>query len=327
MKGIHRVIIQNKRVRYDFELRRNLTILRGDSATGKTTLIDMVQEYTNNGEGSSIELICDKSCYALEGATWRGQLLEMKDSIVFIDEGNGYVFSDEFSETIQATDNYYVIVSREGLPNLPYSVTEIYGIRMSGRYGGLKQSYNEFYHIYGAVTPNVIVHPDTVITEDSNAGYQFFKAICEDAEIECLTAGGKSKLLQAVKTTEAEKEILLIADGAAFGSEIDRVMKYLKGRRNICLFVSESFEWLILSADLLKDASIQKVLGAPADYIESKEYFSWERFFTRFLTDRTRGTYLQYSKKQLNPAYLKGSVREMILNEMEKISLRKNEIY
>ena len=35
MKGIHRVVIQNKRIRYDFELRRNLTVLRGDSATGK----------------------------------------------------------------------------------------------------------------------------------------------------------------------------------------------------------------------------------------------------------------------------------------------------
>lgn len=117
MKGTHRIMIQNKRVRYDFVLQRNLTILRGDSATGKTTLVSMIQEYIDNGEDSSIELICDKSCYVLEGATWRGQLSEMRDSIVFIDEGNAFVFSDEFSKAIQASDNYYVIVSREGLPN------------------------------------------------------------------------------------------------------------------------------------------------------------------------------------------------------------------
>lgn len=49
MKGIHRVVVQNKRIRYDFELRRNLTVLRGDSATGKTTLIEMIQEFINNG--------------------------------------------------------------------------------------------------------------------------------------------------------------------------------------------------------------------------------------------------------------------------------------
>ena len=44
MKGVHRIIVQNKRVKYDFELRRNLTVIRGDSATGKTTLIEMIRE-------------------------------------------------------------------------------------------------------------------------------------------------------------------------------------------------------------------------------------------------------------------------------------------
>ena len=34
MQGTQKVQIQNKRVRYEFELKRNLTVLRGDSATG-----------------------------------------------------------------------------------------------------------------------------------------------------------------------------------------------------------------------------------------------------------------------------------------------------
>ena len=148
MKGVHRVIIQNKRVRYDFELKRNLTILRGDSASGKTILIDMIREYTNNSGNDSIELTCDKQCFVVEGATWKGQLSAITDGIVFIDEGNRFVFSDEFSEIIQQSDNYYVIVSRESLPNLPYSATEIYGIRTSGKYGDRRQLYNEFYRIY-----------------------------------------------------------------------------------------------------------------------------------------------------------------------------------
>ncbi len=149
MKGIHRIIVQNKRVKYDFELRRNLTVIRGDSATGKTTLIEMIREHANNGASSSIELISDKPCLILEGATWQGQLSVIKGSIVFIDEGNPFVLTNEFASSIQQTDNYYVIVSRESLPNLPYSVDEIYGIRMSGKYGHIKQIYNELYHIYG----------------------------------------------------------------------------------------------------------------------------------------------------------------------------------
>ena len=72
-----------------------------------------------------------------------------RDSIVFIDEGNEFVRSDDFAREIQKTDNYYVIISRESLPSLPYSVDEIYGIRTSGKYGTLRQSYREFYRIYG----------------------------------------------------------------------------------------------------------------------------------------------------------------------------------
>ena len=53
MKGSHKIIVQNKRIRYDFEIRRNITVIRGDSATGKTALVDMIREHYENGEASA----------------------------------------------------------------------------------------------------------------------------------------------------------------------------------------------------------------------------------------------------------------------------------
>ncbi|MDE5892733.1 MAG: Fis family transcriptional regulator, partial [Acetatifactor sp.] len=38
MKGKYRVIVENKNIKYDFEIKRNITIIKGDSATGKTAL-------------------------------------------------------------------------------------------------------------------------------------------------------------------------------------------------------------------------------------------------------------------------------------------------
>ena len=148
MKGKHRVIVSTKRLRYDFELRRNLTIIKGDSATGKTTLVEMIRDYINDPSGSPVELSCDKSCYVIDGTLWQEQLSGITDSIVFIDEGNRFIKTTEFADAISRTDNYYVIITREGLPALPYSVEEIYGIRTSGRYGSLKQSYHELYWLY-----------------------------------------------------------------------------------------------------------------------------------------------------------------------------------
>ena len=319
MKGIHRIRVENKRVRYEFELRRNLTVLRGDSATGKTTLIEMIQEHINNGDDSSVQLVCDKACYVLDGVTWRGQLAEMRDSIVFIDEGNPFVFSDEFSEVIQKTDNYYVIVSREGLPNLPYSVTEIYGIRSGGKYGGLRQQYNEFYRIYGNIPASQEITPQEIITEDSRAGYQFFCDIGSKNGIDCFSAGGKSNILRTVREKGTEKEVLIVADGAAFGPEMDRSMMFLQGHKNVHLYVPESFEWLILSANVLDDLEIRRILNDPSAYIESSEYYSWERFFTKVLTERTHGTWLQYSKDRLNHAYLQSTVQDAIMKEIHMI--------
>ena len=98
-------------------------------------------------------------------------------------------------------------------------------------------------------------------------------------------------------------------------------MKFLKGHPNVSLYAPESFEWLILSANHLKNPYIREILDNPSKHIESADYFSWERFFSKVLTDETLGTYLQYSKTHLNEAYLKGNVREAILAVMEKVHL------
>ena len=100
----------------------------------------MIRQRYENGSASAIELMCDKDCTVLDGRTWAGQLSMMKDCIVFIDGDNKFVMSADFASAIKDTDNYYVIVTREGIPSLPYSVEEIYGIRDSGKYGTLKRT-------------------------------------------------------------------------------------------------------------------------------------------------------------------------------------------
>ena len=121
MKGIHKVVVGTKYLKYEFELRRNLTIIRGDSATGKTTLVDMIRTHMNDGESGPVTLNCDKRCYVVEGNLWKGQLDNIQDGIVLSTKEMS-LSRPRFARAIQQTDNYYVIVTREGLPALPYSV-------------------------------------------------------------------------------------------------------------------------------------------------------------------------------------------------------------
>ena len=245
MVGAYRVIVQNKKIKFDFEIRRNITILRGDSATGKTTLVEMIQEYEELGSDSGITLQCERNCAVLSGRQWEKQLAGLSQSIVFVDEGNAFTASKEFAAAIQKTDNYYVLVTRESLETLPYSVTEIYGIRTSKHFGDLKQTYNEFFQIYGKPVGTGTLKPAIVITEDSNSGYQFFRSVCTESGIDCKSARGKSNIFKLLLDGK-KQEVLVIADGAAFGSQMERIMDLAAIQPNFHVYLPESFEWLIL---------------------------------------------------------------------------------
>lgn len=313
MIGSFDVVVKNARIQYKFTVNRNITILKGDSATGKTTLIDMIDNYQRFGDSSGVEIRCDKPCVVLQPYQWEMNLAHIVGSIVFIDEGDPFVKTRDFARAIQATNNYYVIATRVLLPTLPYSIKEVYGIKnkSGNRYQHTKRLYSEFYPIHDTSLQE-IERPDLVIVEDSHAGYEFFEGVCRHFGIECISAGEKSNVFQTV-TAHADKSILLIADGAAFGSEIDAILK-LKQNQDITIYLPESFEWLILKSGLV--ANVQKVLAAPQNHIESQEYFSWERFFTALLMQETQGSYLQYTKNHLNPVYLQPHERQAILRTM-----------
>jgi hypothetical protein len=152
MKGKYHIVVQNNRLRYELTVRRNITIIRGDSATGKTTLINLIEQAATLGENSGVEVVCERPCRTLGGNDWNLILPSIHEQIIFLDEENQFVKSQEFASAVKESDNYFVIITREDLPNLPYSVEEIYGIHTSGKYHDLRRTYNELYQIYGPET-------------------------------------------------------------------------------------------------------------------------------------------------------------------------------
>lgn len=127
----------------------------------------------------------------------------------------------------------------------------------------------------------------------------------------CESAGGKSNIYKKLLESGSEN-VLAIVDGAVFGSQMNLVSELLEKRKNLSLFVPESFEWIILKSGVVKD--VEKILEHPEDFADSTEFFSWKQFFTKLLTEKTKGTYLKYSKQKLNPNYLSDSIKNKILN-------------
>jgi len=325
MKGMHHIVIQNKRIRFAFSIKRNITIIRGDSATGKTTLFSMIEEYGNLGKDSGVQIQCDKACVALSGKYWQETLENIHDSIVFVDEDSRFLKTKDFAKRIRNSNNYYVLITRENLPALPYSVEEIYGIHCSGKYMDTRQVYNLFYKIYSETNPGKILIK-SLITEDSQAGFTFFSQVSKTRGICCESAGGKSNILgilQEKLLDKEQKETLVIADGAAFGPEMAHISQLLRGNVNIKLYLPESFEWLLLYADIFNKPFIRKKLEEAENYIESEKYFSWERYFTDLLMEETEDSPYPYDKSNLKDFYLQDKVVQKVLKAMAPISLAK----
>lgn len=223
MKGKHRIVVKNNRLHYEFEIKRNITIIQGDSATGKTTLINMLRQAENLGESSGIDVISDVPCRILEGKNWKIILENSSGNIFFIDEENSFINTEEFASMVKESDNYFVLITRENLYNLAYSVDEIYGLHESGKYHDTRKVYQQMYHIY-SIEEKFPIEPEKIIVEDSNSGYEFFKKISAEKNIACLSAGGKSNIFSLIKRQSAG-EICVVADGAAIGPEMNRLYK------------------------------------------------------------------------------------------------------
>lgn len=304
MKGKHRIILETERVKYDFTIKRNITIIQGDSATGKTTLAEYMSLYAINKEASGVRLRSDVHCLVFTGpqAYWKSTLEAIKGSIVLIDEEHSFVRSTEFSDIIQNSDNYYVLITREPLYNLPYSTKEIYGIRTSGKYHFPQQIYHEFYPIYEDQISSSATDDNILIVEDSGSGQDFFNNALKLTN--CVSAKGNAKICSSVVQIDNERTITIIADGAAFGPYIEKLTTICRNRNNTGIYLPESFEWLILKSGVLRNSGIEMILLSPEDYIDSSVYFSWEQFFTELLLVITKNTKMSYSKNSLPEIFL-----------------------
>lgn len=307
MKGKYHFRVKSKKALFEFDIRRNITVIKGESATGKTTLLHMLYEYLRVGKESGYSVATNADYYVYMrkevGRDWKDALFPLKKTIIFIEENNEFVFSKDFAEFVRKSGNYFVLVNRAPLKMLPYSIHEIYEIITEGKRTDVKESYHrlkELYSNYPVIENNKV---ENVMVEDSNSGYQFFSKVFNQADV--VSANGNSNILRSVQDSD-RGDILVIVDGAAFGAMVENCLEYFQTQssRRIAIWMPESFEYLILESGLIGAEELQKILESPSDYVECEEYESWERFFTGLLVLMTNETPYKYTKHVLNDFYL-----------------------
>ena len=319
MKGSYYFKVKGKKTLFEFSIKRNITIIKGDSASGKTTLLHMLYEYLRVGRESGYSVTTDANYYVYMrkevGRDWRDALFSLKNTIIFIEENNNFVFSEEFAAFVKHSSNYFVLVNRASLKMLPYSIHEIYEIITTGKHADIKESYHHFRELYSNYPFLENNKLQTIITEDSNSGHQFFAKLFSNSKT--ISANGNGNIINELKQISFD-DTLVIADGAAFGAMIENCLEYLESKQNqrISLWLPESFEYLILKSGLISSKEIDEILNDIPNYLDSETYESWERFFTELLIQYTKNTPYAYSKKTLNKSYLQNKWVEQIIKQM-----------
>ena len=117
MKGMHTIHITSRRVAYTLELSRKVSVIKGNSGTGKSSMIRLISDYLELGKDSGIKIAVSSSAELMvlsNTSDWQNILSAVKNTILFIDEDVRYIYTKAFQQELWKADCYTGIRERSG---------------------------------------------------------------------------------------------------------------------------------------------------------------------------------------------------------------------
>lgn len=303
----HTLEIKGKRINYLLEIQDRITIIRGDSATGKTTMAKIISQqlrginngFTINTDFNLKEVVIDNIEYPdLD-----------HNNLYLLDEGS-LETSNEFANFVNKSRSHFIIISRDRMPNIIYSFESIYEFYNDNGVTKLKRRYRELNDRY--INKSKL---NKLITEDSNSGYQFYNKF---KNINVISSKSNSKLSKMI---EYEDDIIVVFDSIAIGPYIENIYS-ISRNKNIYFLFPKSFEWLLLNSGIFRNSDIED----SKNYIGAI-YITDEEYYTRLLIEvssRFNNGYIKYKKHKLSDWYLEDDRFNKVidkLNELFKLDL------
>lgn len=103
MKGRHKISIVSRHAEYRLELEKKISVIKGKSGTGKSSVIRLISDYLENGKDSGIKLTVSTSVKLLvltNSSEWEMILPSIHDTILFLDEDVRYLYKEAFQKAL-----------------------------------------------------------------------------------------------------------------------------------------------------------------------------------------------------------------------------------
>lgn len=295
---------KSKRASYDFVLKRKLTIIKGMSGIGKTTLVNAL---TEEGNGFKCSISDPRYTVALlHGRTWyidmERWVKDDKNNAILIVDDNRYSSTVEFCRLFnQDTHNFYMLIDRfvylsdfDSMAGLQVSADSVFELKTSGKAHWLAQ-------VYEATEPSGR-RLEFVATEDTKSGLLFLRELNPNVS----TTQSKTKILSFIDRNAARlrgSHMLLLVDLANFGLLIEKLAIKAKELNLDVSIISHylSFECMLLESNFYN----YDIDSIPNDVIAA--YPSHEILLEHEVTRLTKGYPYSYNavkdKSRLSACY------------------------
>ena len=303
MLGTYRVsVLVDKVIRYEFTLKRQFTIVCGDSGTGKTVLRDFIQMHFTEKDNDRVKIVITPEFNASSVPVARAiteDLLSVRESgdthddgsyklkwskkprnkIIFVDEDYAYLRGIGFAAATNYTDAYYVVLARDTrvAEYLNNSVWDFIHFKEVGNETIVNKAF-KMYNEYNGIIGNY----DEVLHEDSTTG----KEICAKALSEVVeSVYGNINIVQNVEE-RPRSTILMIADGANFSNILSEIIDTSEECLNtVYLLLPESTEYVLLHNKLFStDSNVIDSINNPSLVCDTTKYISYGRMYEDIIT-------------------------------------------
>lgn len=295
--------VRNKRYNCDLVLKHKVSVIKGDSGTGKTWLTKALIDISG---GYKVTYSQRVTPVLLNEREWEHQLTgDYNNAPLFIVDDCDFVFTKEFGSMFNHTGICYLILiirtstrvgKLERMNTISVSGDAIYNFVANGIEHTITADVN-----FKTVQVNKEIHCNKILCEDSGSGYTFFKHLYGKSNV--TSSFGKDNIVDHIisKYEEYSKldSLLLIVDYSAIGLRLKEILSILKFCDvNVYMIVKyKSFEYMLLRSNMFN-------LSEEDIYRDELSYPSLEVACESLLTSLTKGKIYAYDKrKELKPCY------------------------
>lgn len=286
------ISVKSKVFNFSGSISRRITVIRGDSATGKTSLVNVIKSHS-----PAVQIESSMPLIVAANDTWKQILVASDNAVIFFDDlscTESKEFAEVCSEYLVKNNLYIVIIGRQPFDNfillaeedrnlhsytkVALSVSEIYDFKTNGVDHWLEPAKIPVIDDCSDV--------DCVLVEDRGKGGDFFENYFQNV---VKSSQGKSQIMEDVlKLVNNHSKILVMIDLAAYGFHWEKFYKNVlfKYSNVFILPKRECFEQMLIYSNMLNNNLIVKEeTGNLLKYANT--FNSWENYFETLIDRAT----------------------------------------